>query len=112
MELICDDVDVYKMTFKNQFDDEPVEQIPNLDKEYYLFKDCKVIGFTYFFKLLYLLDKHPKLISRLHTHVNDINNRINSVTPLHFICWHSKSNELPKIIQLLIDLGADVGKFI
>lgn len=108
MELTYEEVNLYRMTFKNQFDDEPIEQIPDLDKEYYLFKDCKVVGFTYLFKLLYLLDKHPELIYQLHTHMGDINNKINSVTPLHFICWHSESDELPNIIQLLIDSGADI----
>lgn len=99
-----------KMTYENQFDNEPIEQIPDVNKEYYLNRDeySGSTGFTYLFKLLWLIDKYPELINWVSLDKKDINVKVKGWTALHFVCHNYKSGKLPKVIQLLSDLGVDM----
>lgn len=97
-----------EITYDNQFEDEPLEQIPDPDKRYFLTESFTTIGFTYLFKLLALIEKRPILIDKIHTHIKDINIRICGWTVLHFVCNNYKSDILVKVIQILLDAGVDM----
>lgn len=95
------------ITYDNQFDNEPIEQIPNPNKKYYLTKYCTVIGFTHFFKLLWLIEKHPELLHKLSEYAEDANIMINNWTALHFVCYNYQSSKLPEVVKLLIKYGVN-----
>lgn len=100
-----------EITYSDQFDDDPLEQIPNPDKRYYLTIFLTVTGFTYLFKLLVLVEKRPELIDKIQLHIKDINIRVGGWTALQFVCNNYTSDQLPKIALLLIGLGVDVNSY-
>lgn len=95
-------------TYDNQFDGESFEDIPDPNKKYHLNECRTVVGFTYLFKLLCLIDNNPELIDQLQYNIKNINDTIYSWTALHFVCWNYKSDVLPQVVKILIDAGIDV----
>lgn len=98
---------VRAVLYWNQFDNEPIEQIPDPHKKYYLNRYASSVGFTYLFKLLCLIDTYPELIDKISEHTKDINVHVDDWNALHFVCCNYKSDKLYKVIKLLIKAGAD-----
>lgn len=95
-------------SYNTQFDNEPLEQVPDPTKKYYLTEHLLVTGFTYLFKLLWLADKHPDLDYEVYFRAEDVNVKVNDWPALYLVCRTYKSHKLPEIVRLLISLGADV----
>lgn len=96
------------ITYYNQFDNESIDKIPDPKKKYYLNESEVATGFTYLFKLLWLIEKMPELTDKLLLHKKDINVKIGKWSALHFVCYNYMSDKLPEVVRLLINMG---GKF-
>lgn len=101
-----------EINYRNQFDDDPIDQIPDLNREYYLTEYRKSYGFTYISKLLRLIDTRPEFIDLLSSHIKDvhINIKIDDMTLLHYVCHNYKSDMLPKVVKILIRAGINVNE--
>lgn len=95
-------------TYITQFDNEPLEQMPDPNKKYFLNDYEASTGFTYLFKLLWLIDKRPELICKISEQKKDINTSVNNCTALQFVCRNYKSDKLPQVVKMLIKFGAIV----
>lgn len=96
------------ITYQNQFQNDPLDQVPDIHMEYYLDRYHTSNGFTYLFKLLYLHQNCYGLIDKIPEYAPQVNILVGGVSPLHFVCNNYKSDKLLEVMELLIKMGADV----
>lgn len=110
-----------EMTYANQFDDEPIEQLPDPNKGYYLIDGTMIGGYTYLLKLLWLIveyptlvvkrpiliDLQPILIGELSEHIKN-NNQTTYNMALYFVLHNYKSDIFLEVLEIFIKCGTSV----
>ena len=102
---------------QTQFDNEPIEQIPDPDKEYYCFEPdenskycCQMAyNFNYLMKIVLLTGKYPDLNDKIKEYkhmINDTNSE--GWTALMLACCHTKTYSTIETVRILIELGANL----
>ena len=99
------------ITFETQFDNEPIDQIPDSNKEYWCSPITKSTGFTYLMKLVLLTNKNPHLIDKIKNYKNEINKQNNNGwTALMLSCRNSNTKSNIQTVIELIQENADLNK--
>ncbi|MCJ7637685.1 MAG: ankyrin repeat domain-containing protein [Nitrososphaeraceae archaeon] len=91
----------------DQFKDEEIFDLPDPNKEYFIFIDCKTTGLSFLMKLILLVRHHPKIIKKIeelcldHDEVNYVTP--SGVTPLMLAATYAGSLSMEYIVELLLD---------
>ena len=96
---------------ETQFDDESIEQIPDINKKYFYSEKEQATGFTYLMKLILSTKKYPELIEKIKDYREQIN-ICNScgIDPLLLACLNINKYTTIQTIKELIRSGADINK--
>jgi len=101
---------------ENQFADEPLEQEPDISKEYYVSPITKSKGLTHLMKLVLCVKNNDNCVGMIKKIIDDDPKKINEQcdkgwTPLMIACRNSNTHSSIEVVKLLLDhSNIDVNK--